>query len=261
MRLKALIGAAIAAGAFTVPYSANAAISAGTDAPPLAELFLTVWDTNTGTTFAQDLGINASTANLNTPLSPVSVDPLFGTTFGASWASNTALRYGVYTSMNNGVDQEFIAFTAPTGTNTSTWLTANPADVDQNSQNIQGLANGQNNGSANYAANIATSATSGAGSVGNNPGNLFNGLLTDITGRVTYGAIGDALTLFKIGFDSNSTGDLNVRNTFLNFTFDGTTLSYAAGGAPVPLPAGLWLLGSALLGLVGVSRRQSPRTV
>jgi hypothetical protein len=259
MKLRALIGTAIAAAAFTVPYAANAAISAGTDSPTLAELFLTVWDTSTGTTFAQDLGINASTANLNNPLSPIAVDPLFTTTFGAGWASNTNLRYGVYTSMNNGVDQEFIMFTAPTGTNTSTWLTANPGDVDQNSQNIQGLANGQNVNS-NYAANIATSATSGAGSVGNNPGNLFNGLLVDTTGRLTYGVIGQALTLFQIGFDSHSTGDLNVRNAFLNFTFDGSSLSYA-GAAPIPLPAGLWLLGSALLGLVGISRRQSPQPV
>ena len=261
MRLRALIGTAIAAAAFTVPYSADAAISAGTNAPPLSELFLTVWDVSNGNTYAQDLGIDTSTANLNTPFSsPVSINStvfnnLFGSTGGAS---NPNLRYGVYSSLNNG-GYENILFTAPTGTNTSSWLSVNGgfSDLDVNVQNIQGLANGQNNGSTNFAANIATSASTGAGSVGDQPGNLFNGQLADATGRVTYGLIGQALTLFQIGFDAGTGGDLNVRNTFLNFSFDGAALNYGGGTAPIPIPAGLWLLGSALLGLVGVSRRRA----
>ncbi len=43
-----------------------------------------------------------------------------------------------------------------------------------------------------------------------------------------------------------------------NFTFSGGIASLAfnaASAAPVPLPAGVWLLGSALVGLVGIRRR------
>ena len=264
MRLRKMLGTAIAAAAVAAPFSANAAISAGTDSPPLAELFLTVWDVSTGNTYAQDLGINANIeSNLSQTFSVNVNSTTFNNLFGS--ASNTNLRWGVYASLADVANfptsgGEFIAFTAPVGTNTSTWLTANPGDVDQNSQNIQGLANGQNQTAANptnYTLNNITTATSGAGSVGNNLGNLFNGQLSDTTGRVTFGAIGQALTLFKIGFDNQSTGDLNVRNTYLNFAFDGATLAYGA----VPLPAGLWLLGSALLGLVGISRRKTLQPV
>jgi hypothetical protein len=37
---------------------------------------------------------------------------------------------------------------------------------------------------------------------------------------------------------------------------DGTATYTLAGGSPVPLPGALWLFGSGLMGLVGISRRR-----
>lgn len=262
MKLKAFLGTAIAAAALSVPYSASAAIATNSDAPPLAEVFLTVWDVSNGRTYIQDLGINATTTNWNTgPSSPISVDGSYSSFFSSSSAAN--LRYGVYAALNNeggangSAPQNYIFFTAPVGTNTSSWLTADPfGDLGQNLANFDALTNAHNNGSTTYTANIATNALSGAGSVGGAPDNLFSGSLVDSVARIANGAVGTALSWFQIGLDANTTGDLNVRNTFQTWTFNGSTLSYG-GAAPIPLPAGIWLLGSALLGLVGVSRRRA----
>jgi hypothetical protein len=43
----------------------------------------------------------------------------------------------------------------------------------------------------------------------------------------------------------------------VSLTSSGLTFSLAGGGAPVPVPAAVWLLGSGLLGLAGVARRKS----
>jgi len=260
MRLKSMVGTAIAAAALSVPYSASAAIAVNTDAPPLAEAFLAVWDVSNGNTYIQDLGINATTTNWSTATFTATVNSTaYSSMFGASTASN--LRYGVYAGLNNetgigGPPQDYLFFTAATGTNTSSWLTAAPfGDLGQNLTRLDLLTNAHNT-SNDYSVNSTTTATSGAGSIGDNPGNVFNGSLTDAPSRVANGLIGTALSWFQIGLDENTNGtDLNVRNTFQNWSFDGATLTY--GGAPVPLPAGIWLLGSALLGLVGVSRRRS----
>jgi len=264
MRLKSMVGTAIAAAALSVPYSASAAIAVNTDAPPLAEAFLAVWDVSSGNTYIQDLGINATTTNWNTAKFTETVNSSqYSTMFGTATASN--LRYAVYAGLNNelgaggSAPQDYLFFTAPTGTDTSSWLTVNPfGDLGQNLSRLDQLTNAHNT-SLDYSINSTTTATSGAGSIGDNPGNVFNGSLTDASPRVANGLIGTALSWFQIGLDANTTGSLNVRNTFATWSFDGTTLTY--GGAAAPLPAGIWLLGSALLGLVGVSRRRAMTAV
>ena len=270
MRLRTALGALIATVAVATSYSAFAAIAANTDSPAtaqtsaLAEVFLAVWDPSNGKTYVQDLGVNATTTDWSTYSHTFNLDAQFNTLF----TSTAGLQYGLFAALNDESSQifaqDYLFYGAQKGTNTSGWFSNNDTAYQAMINNISALdllTNAHNNFSTNYAANNATTATSGAGSIGNQPGNVFNGLLSDEVARQAFTSLDQALTWFKIGLDQNTTQNplLNVRNAFLDWTFSlaDKTVSYNA----VPLPAGIWLLGSALLGLVGVSRRRAPQTI
>ncbi|HAC33418.1 MAG TPA: hypothetical protein DCF45_02750, partial [Gammaproteobacteria bacterium] len=57
-----------------------------------------------------------------------------------------------------------------------------------------------------------------------------------------------------IGVENNDPAKLTVLGTWL--LDSAGQLTYTAPVSQVPLPAGVWLFGSALAGLVGVSRRR-----
>jgi hypothetical protein len=77
------------------------------------------------------------------------------------------------------------------------------------------------------------------------------------------GALGDSLAFYRVT-NSASTTRFPVKNNPVDaIAYAGTwtlsstgDLTYSVGGAPVPVPAAVWLLGSAMVGLVGVSRRR-----
>lgn len=70
----------------------------------------------------------------------------------------------------------------------------------------------------------------------------------------TSGVDGSTLMLQFIGLDA--AGNTRTPVTLGSFTLSGTTLTY--NNAPeVPVPAAVWLLGSALVGLGGVARRRN----
>jgi hypothetical protein len=78
-----------------------------------------------------------------------------------------------------------------------------------------------------------------------------------ILGAPDLSALGTTVNLYGLTGNGNTGA---VQSYILGTASLGTngtlTLAANSGGAPVPLPAAVWLFGSGLLGLVGVSRRR-----
>jgi hypothetical protein len=93
-----------------------------------------------------------------------------------------------------------------------------------------------------------------------NPNQLFSGSFNGGYANVnTFGSVGDSLSFYQLFADQGGNeffeGDfLTFAHTWtLDFTGGVASLTYA----PVPLPAAVWLLGSGLIGLMGIGRRKA----
>jgi hypothetical protein len=247
-------------------------------------LWLTVWDTATGATnsYARDLGVtinqflptgitgvagDGSPVGNRTPESGLTLnfatDPLFASTFSSIPLANLAWNiYGADSVVGGAAGQARIVTTAVTGTTNAP--TFSQANVSAGALKANEVGNTLN---TVYGCGAATScAVTDGGSAfggGSNWGNSVGGT----TGTLqTSGAIGSLLNFFY--FASNGTSGFtqaNGKTVFANsqgratWSLDNSgNLTYALAGGPsaVPVPAAAWLLGSGLLGLVGVARRR-----
>ena len=239
------LGAALVALASAV--SAQAAISVGTDSST-NEYFFVAYDTTNSTTFIQDLGISIQD-NPNGPTGSASVDSLFGTTFADT--SNVVWAVVGATSGPTGFS---IYSTGPDGTDLTGF--GGPGTAANLNNTLGGINNltDLHNADTNFAANDATVRTQGNGSV---PQQWTGSVDAGSSSLVSFGEIGATLGFFQIGSTLPPAADFapNILNSFATISFDGSTISFGST-AVIPLPAGVWLLGSALCGLVGVARRR-----
>jgi hypothetical protein len=141
---------------------------------------------------------------------------------------------------------------------------SNPANIGQATlANLQAIANGVQNELTQpldalglTPLKTATEASTGASYTTASGSPTKWGLF----GVADLAAMGTGIALY--GFTGNVAAGqpaAGIQSYVLGTATMGTngTLTFAAnGGAPVPLPAAVWLLGSGLMGLVGVSRRR-----
>ncbi len=97
----------------------------------------------------------------------------------------------------------------------------------------------------------------GNGTAGSTAPNFFDKAFGDITASV-----GSATNLYML----TSSGSSSAKSRIYQFadvtlTLGGDLTSASVGGPQVPLPAAVWLLGSALVGLGTVRRRRNPEAV
>jgi hypothetical protein len=110
-----------------------------------------------------------------------------------------------------------------------------------------------------YAVNISQIFPQAANAFYDNSwGDMWNG------SHGTEAPLGNALDFYYVYLNDALADTTAIHKMLGQWTLaaDGTlTYSAATVGAPVPVPAAVWLLGSALVGLVGVARRKTEQPV
>jgi hypothetical protein len=252
MKLR-FMAAAVCALAFT--NVAQAAVQIGNTTTP--ELFLAVFDGRpTGTsglvseTLIVDLNQSALTFDFNTSTS-FAVD-----LSNFSGVASSDLRFAVFAGQKDDLTLNQLFFTAAVGTDPADLWPNSVFDVDQSINYLSTLVGAHNA----LPGDPVQTFTGGAGSF-KSPSPITNAILPDFNGGSainTAGAFGTALAFFNVGWTFDGVETIGEFRDLLagTFTLNQNSLVYSAGSAPIPLPAGVWLLGSALLGLAGVSRRR-----
>jgi hypothetical protein len=258
MRLRKALASGALLAAAAMPFAANAAISVNNPTTgATGELWITVWDPNSQQSYQQDLGINTTLTGFGSSISNIDLGTGFSNFIGAA-SSQSALRYAVFGT--NGVS------TAGNGvwsTSTTSGLTSSSAFSDDLSivanwrSSLVAAGEALNAGSTDFVANVSSIATPSGLNAAGYFGDPFNaGTLGGTATFTTNGGLGDALSFYFLGSQRVGTVTSRLATLFGTWSLSGNFLSFTAGGAPIPLPAGIWLLGSALLGLVGIARRQ-----
>ena len=238
-----------------------AALSAGDQgaSQPQGELFLAVWDPVNQISYTRDLGVDVLTSDFTTPLS-FAADSLFTSTFAVSNFAD--LRYSVVGS-NNDLVNEFVLGIWTTSADDVLSIAAdlNFTGLNTMAQNTADYVIGVNeaSGSTDFSVDVSSVITDvdSPGFYGNEF--TFNETFGSVVSFQSGAAIGESMAFFNL-FASAATGGNVAIEQFADgatpfvwtLGLDGT-LSYA----PVPVPAAVWLFGSALAAFLGLRRRAS----
>jgi hypothetical protein len=262
--VKSAVAAALGLGA-------TSAFALGVPNTNSSNLILVVENLTTQATYALDTGISINSV---LPTANVVKGTVLGTSIpqiSQTIAPSTALASFLASNPASGDSWTLEAGQFNGGG------TASSTNVNSNAVGAAKMIFASTNGTANNinmaGFNLSSLVTFSNG-INNdiNTGGVLNGLTTatEVTGTGLYGTSPQAKYNILGAPDMSTIGASNAVQ-FFGFTGNGTsgTLnSYILGSAtlaadgtlainaPVPLPAAVWLFGSGLMGLVGVSRRR-----
>jgi|SRR5271165_1419827 len=281
--LKKAVTAALTAGAALASVGAHAL---GTVSSGSSDLVLWIDDHNntagTDRFYALDTGFSLNTllptgslvsnAVLNTTISGVTAtiaaSPTLQTFLGGDGASDTvtwaveggqffnSLGTGATSTATKGAGKAKVVFSSVLGTTGPSAVIA-PLQLGSMDTYLNGMNNltGGNSALSGILGASGTETTAATWSSGDQAkfGVLGNATLADTQSPSATPTTG-VLQLFGLTGNGNTSTLQSYELGTVSFTTNGTLTLTA--NAPVPLPAAVWLLGSGLLGLFGVSRRR-----
>lgn len=260
--MKSITKAVIAAGALALGTQAQAAIDGDVGIGPIfgngtGELFLSVVDRGgpLQRSYVLDLGINTVDFLANDASYLNSVSIAADANLQDILDNRTGTIYWNVFGVQNQSDENFngagYLSTAPTATLN---LPAGYAGLQSAIQNSWIYINSVNGLDTDYAADVSKIFSQADNAFYDTSWAGVNGLFT----HDMEGALDQALGFYFIALTDINNDSTTMQTLLGQWTLSSEgTLTYAGVGAPVPVPAAVWLLGSALIGLVGVARRKS----
>lgn len=259
--MKTNLKALVAAVALCAAGGANAAIDLGeTGLGYNTELFMSAWDPVRAVSYTRDLGIHfedfLATAQ-NSSASWLGGDnTVWNTIFTGSNTGDIRWNVAAVNNFNNALSNAatygYMTTSNDTAANIKTNMDGSLASIDNAIGYGKGFAQAVNVNN-NAALNDTTSSTGGASYAG---AGSWNNNFGGVVGFNNDAGLGESMSFYQVAY--NESFDASVVNQLAGMfsLASNGNLTYTVGGAPVPVPPALWLLGSALVGLVGVSRRK-----
>jgi hypothetical protein len=279
MKVKAIAaGLALVLGATTAQAQIVTSPTNGTATPP-SELMLSVHNYTAGRTFVADLGSSFEIfRTMASGLLTWDLGALYGTNFSAlGIGSGNDIRYNIVAYSRNTTNTGLANETSNTNTGGFGLLTTS----NQAEATLEALGIGQflstlngnpisktherfaalNNVGDNTSAAINSSYTTinAADPLWHAGANWGANIKTFVAGLNNEGTVGNDLAFWFFGADlsTTSTTDADAKQLFGNFKLASNGVLTYGSAAPVPVPGAVWLLGSALLGFIGLGSRKN----